>query len=73
MKYLEDDQLSVNIFTEKPNNFGLEAHYDATWYTYEQFENYEEAQNSDKEEFEGLSINNVAPKVLTTSPDAFLT
>ena len=34
--YLEDDQLSVNIFCENPADFGLE-HYDATWYTYERF------------------------------------
>ncbi|MBQ8293583.1 MAG: DUF885 family protein [Bacilli bacterium] len=34
--YLEDDQLSVNIFCENPANFGLE-HYDAEWYAYESF------------------------------------
>ena len=36
VEYLEDDQLSVNIFCEDPSKFGLE-HYDAEWYTYETF------------------------------------
>lgn len=34
VEYLEGDQLSVNIFCEHPEDFGLE-HYDAKWYTYE--------------------------------------
>lgn len=34
--YLEDDQLSVNIFCENPADFGLE-HYEAVWYSYEPF------------------------------------
>ena len=34
--YLEEDQLSVNIFCENPADFGLE-HYEAVWYTYESF------------------------------------
>lgn len=33
VKYLEDDQLSVNIFCENPEDFGL-SHYDAEWYSY---------------------------------------
>ena len=33
VEYLEGDQLSVNIFCENPEDFGL-SHYDATWYTY---------------------------------------
>lgn len=36
VEYLEEDQLSVNIFCEDPSKFGLE-HYDAEWYTYEEF------------------------------------
>lgn len=38
--YLEDDQLSVNIFCENPADFGLE-HYEAVWYAYEPFEDAE--------------------------------
>ncbi len=34
VEYLEEDQLSVNIFCEKPDNFGL-THYAAEWYAYE--------------------------------------
>ena len=34
VSYLEEDQLSVNIFCEDPSKFGL-AHYEAEWYTYE--------------------------------------
>lgn len=34
--YLEEDQLSVNIFCENPADFGLE-HYDAEWYSYKRF------------------------------------
>lgn len=34
VEYLEEDQLSVNIFCENPSDFGLE-HYDASWYSYE--------------------------------------
>ena len=34
VEYLEEDQLSVNIFCENPGNFGL-SHYDAKWYSYE--------------------------------------
>ena len=34
--YLEDDQLSVNIFCQNPANFGLE-HYEASWYTFTPF------------------------------------
>ena len=33
VEYFEGDQLSVNIFFEKPEDFGLE-HYEAKWYTY---------------------------------------
>ena len=33
VEYIEGDQLSVNIFFEKPEDFGLE-HYEATWYEY---------------------------------------
>jgi len=36
VSYLEEDQLSVNIFCEDPSKFGLE-HYEAEWYTYETF------------------------------------
>lgn len=38
--YLEDDQLSVNIFCENPANFGLE-HYEASWYEFTPFEDEE--------------------------------
>ncbi len=38
--YLEDDQLSVNIFCENPADFGLE-HYEAVWYAYEPLEDTE--------------------------------
>ncbi|MDE5715310.1 MAG: DUF885 domain-containing protein, partial [Anaeroplasmataceae bacterium] len=41
IEYLEGDQLSVNIFCEKPQDFGLE-HYTAKWYTYTPSENYEQ-------------------------------
>lgn len=41
IEYLEGDQLSVNIFCEKPEDFGLE-HYTAKWYTYTPSENPEE-------------------------------
>lgn len=41
IEYLEGDQLSVNIFCEKPQDFGLE-HYTAKWYTYTPAENYEQ-------------------------------
>lgn len=34
--YLEEDQLSVNIFCENPADFGLE-HYDAKWNTFKKF------------------------------------
>ena len=37
VEYLEEDQLSVNIFCENPADFGLE-HYDAEWYTFEKFD-----------------------------------
>ena len=37
VSYLEGDQLSVNIFCENPEDFGLE-HYEASWYTFEPFE-----------------------------------
>lgn len=37
VSYLEEDQLSVNIFCEDPAKFGLE-HYEAEWYTFESFE-----------------------------------
>ena len=33
IEYFEGDQLSVNIFFEKPEDYGLE-HYEAKWYTY---------------------------------------
>ena len=33
VEYLEEDQLSVNIFCENPEAFGL-GHYDAEWYSY---------------------------------------
>lgn len=36
VEYLEGDQLSVNIFCENPEDFGLE-HYEAEWYSYESF------------------------------------
>lgn len=42
--YLEDDQLSVNIFCENPADFGLE-HYDAEWYAYEPFGDEELAED----------------------------
>ena len=35
--YLEGDQLSVNIFCENPEDFGL-GRYEASWYTYESYE-----------------------------------
>lgn len=35
--YLEDDQLSVNIFCENPEKFGL-SHYEASWYTFTPFD-----------------------------------
>ena len=34
--FLEEDQLSVNIFCENPADFGLE-HYDAKWTTFKKF------------------------------------
>ena len=34
IKYLEGDQLSINILIENPADFGLE-HYPALWYSYE--------------------------------------
>ena len=34
--FLEEDQLSVNIYCENPEDFGL-AHYDAIWHYYEPF------------------------------------
>ncbi len=37
VSYLEEDQLSVNIFCEDPEKFGLK-HYDAAWYTYDSFD-----------------------------------
>ncbi len=40
IEYLEGDQISVNIFCEKPENFGLE-HYSAKWYTYTPSQNPE--------------------------------
>lgn len=51
VEYLEGDQLSVNIFCENPEAFGLE-HYDAEWYTYEAFD--EEALQEDIEYFKEL-------------------
>ncbi|MDE6242023.1 MAG: DUF885 domain-containing protein [Anaeroplasmataceae bacterium] len=36
IEYLEGDQLSINIFCEKPENFGLD-HYETAWYTYSGF------------------------------------
>ena len=53
VKYLEGDQLSVNIICENPEAFGLE-HYDATWYTYDAFD--EEALQSDIEYFKELLV-----------------
>lgn len=63
--YLEDDQLSVNIFCENPADFGLE-HYDATWYAYERFTDAELAEDlkyfeellADLEKYEGATLNN---------------
>ncbi len=37
VEYLEGDQLSVNIFCEHPEDFGL-GRYDAVWYTYDNTE-----------------------------------
>lgn len=51
VEYLEGDQLSVNIFCENPEAFGLE-HYDAEWYTYEAFD--DEALKEDIEYFKQL-------------------
>ena len=51
VEYLENDQLSVNIFCENPADFGLE-HYDAEWYTFKSFTDDELA--SDLEYFEDL-------------------
>lgn len=34
IEYLEGDQLTVNIFCENPENFGL-TNYDAKWYTFD--------------------------------------
>lgn len=53
VEYLEGDQLSVNIFCEKPENFGLE-HYDAKWYTYTPSESYEQDLAETKEYFNSL-------------------
>ena len=53
IEYLEGDQLSVNIFCEKPENFGLE-HYPAKWYTYKPSVNYEEEIRETREYFKQL-------------------
>lgn len=53
VEYLEEDQLTVNIFCEKPEDFGLE-HYEAKWYTYE--EATEEELVKDKEYLEDLLV-----------------
>ena len=48
--YLEDDQLTVNIFCKNPEEFGL-GHYTAKWYTYTRGnDDYEAA----KKDFEDL-------------------
>lgn len=65
VEYLEEDQLSVNIFCEKPENFGLE-HYEAKWYTYESFGD-EELQN-DIEYFKELLAELQAFKDKKLSP-----
>ena len=51
--YLEGDQLSVNIFCEKPSDFGLE-HYEAKWYTYTTPEDYNLELAETKAYFEAL-------------------
>jgi len=51
VEYLEGDQLSVNIFCENPEAFGLD-HYDAKWYTYDDFD--EDALQEDIEYFKEL-------------------
>ena len=40
VEYFEGDLLSVNIFFENPENYGLE-HYDAKWYTYTKNDSYD--------------------------------
>lgn len=47
VEYLEEDQLSVNIFCEKAVDFGLK-HYDAKWYEYKRVENDEDATEETK-------------------------
>lgn len=64
--YLEDDQLSVNIFCQNPANFGLE-HYEASWYTYTPFGEEEIAHDlqlftdmlAELEEFESAPLNDL--------------
>ena len=51
VEYLEGDQLSVNIFCENPEKFGLER-YDAEWYTFTSFTDEDLA--SDLESFKEL-------------------
>lgn len=53
VEYLEGDQLSINIFCEKPEDFGLE-HYTAKWYTYTPSDNLEQDMEDTKEYFKSL-------------------
>ena len=43
VEYLKEDQLSVNIFCENPEDFGL-SHYAAEWYSYEASTDEEKAE-----------------------------
>ena len=52
VEYLEEDQLSVNIFCENPEDFGL-SHYEASWYEYDSFDSSDVAE-AKAAQFEGL-------------------
>ena len=73
VEYLEGDQLSVNIFCENPEDFGLE-HYDAEWYSYESFGAEEIAHDlqifkdylAELEEFKDAKLNDLQESAYET-------
>lgn len=65
VEYLAGDQLSVNIFCENPEDYGLE-HYEAKWYTYGSFE--EEDVTDTLNYFTSLKAQLTAFDVNTLSP-----
>ena len=73
VEYLEEDQLSVNIFCENPEKFGL-SHYDAEWYTYEEFGDEEIASDlesfkeylAELEEFKDAKLNDLQESAYRT-------